>query len=545
MLVIVPSGSFLDDELFIETGCRSHAMIPLGGKPLILHILDEYKKIDENVSVVLVVPSELVVDLKIYEEFGLSVVGVKDSLSLAQSILSGLNSPTVYSDGIVIHMGDTLISLSQKMCFDTIFTSQCNDLYRWTSLISENGVIKILQDRDPDYLISEFSTVSVGVFSFLNIEQLRLQLEMAIASPVKMLDPFFSAVSEYSKIHKINLVNAENWYDFGHVDKYYESKLLYQNLRHFNQLSYDKVTGKITKTSTNIQQFRHQVRWFNQVPDELRSYCPHIYASSDGEHPFITMELLPFSTLTELFVYKKIKLGAWNPVVKMITNILTRFSQYEYATNTAVALSTMMYRDKTIERINKLIDQRSDIINYCITHANKKYTILTVLEQLDNYLKRFKLLELGELTPIHGDFCFSNLLYDTRSGIIKMIDARGEFGVPGIYGDPRYDLAKLFHSIDGGYDFIIMDKFKLLVTNTGELNLKLYYENYHLDVVKLFKKLLLSDRVVCVQTEAIQALLFLSMLPLHSDKPERQLAMLAVGLKKFAELMNSVEDVLL
>ena len=60
---------------------------------------------------------------------------------------------------------------------------------------------------------------------------------------------------------------------------------------------------------------------------------------------------------------------------------------------------------------------------------------------------------------MHGDFCFSNILFDLGHQIVRVIDPRGRFGQKGIYSDPRYDMAKLRHSIGGLYDFIVADLF--------------------------------------------------------------------------------------
>ena len=57
----------------------------------------------------------------------------------------------------------------------------------------------------------------------------------------------------------------------------------------------------------------------------------------------------------------------------------------------------------------------------------------------------------GPGSIMHGDFCLSNILYDLRSRICKLLDPRGSFGASGIYGDPRYDVAKLYHSVYGLY----------------------------------------------------------------------------------------------
>ncbi|WP_447666733.1 aminoglycoside phosphotransferase family protein [Methylobacterium sp. A54F] len=57
----------------------------------------------------------------------------------------------------------------------------------------------------------------------------------------------------------------------------------------------------------------------------------------------------------------------------------------------------------------------------------------------------------GSFTPIHGDPTFSNTLIDA-DGKPWFIDPRGQFGVPSLYGDPRYDWAKLYYSVAGSYD---------------------------------------------------------------------------------------------
>ena len=46
--------------------------------------------------------------------------------------------------------------------------------------------------------------------------------------------------------------------------------------------------------------------------------------------------------------------------------------------------------------------------------------------------------------------------------VLKFIDPRGSFGQTKYYGDPYYDLAKLMHSCDGGYEYFITDNFKII-----------------------------------------------------------------------------------
>lgn len=60
---------------------------------------------------------------------------------------------------------------------------------------------------------------------------------------------------------------------------------------------------------------------------------------------------------------------------------------------------------------------------------------------------------------IHGDLTMSNILVD-QDKRIYLIDPRGSFGNTKIYGDVRYDVAKLFYSIVGNFDSLNSGRFK-------------------------------------------------------------------------------------
>ena len=174
-------------------------------------------------------------------------------------------------------------------------------------------------------------------------------------------------------------------------------------------------------------------------------------------------------------------------------------------------------------------------MDYFVSRGAEKWSIARVQRTLDRFVEQSGLLTIDELTPIHGDFCFSNLLYDPKVRLIKMIDPRGEFGVPGVFGDRRYDLAKLAHSYAGKYDFIVSDLFSVEIESQGRLHVHLRTNDYYTRVQSIFDAVLLPDLELRRQVYALQALLFLSMLPLHADQPRRQLAMLAIGLDLYAQ----------
>jgi hypothetical protein len=134
---------------------------------------------------------------------------------------------------------------------------------------------------------------------------------------------------------------------------------------------------------------------------------------------------------------------------------------------------------------------------------------------------------------VHGDLCLSNILYDLRSRVCKLLDPRGSFGTAGIYGDPRYDVAKLYHSIYGLYDFIVNDLFHVSIDG-GNVSLQIRSRPQHQQIQERFEKVFFSEfdrREVLL----ITGLLFASMPALHYDAPRRQLAMYARALQLLGE----------
>lgn len=529
--IIVPSWSELSADMQVETGAKYPAFIRLGGVPLYAHILRLYESIKNEAEFIFVFSSDAPeITLSHVTGFDVCISRLEQSQSIGDTVLSAVGNSGLYQS-IVIHMADTLLDPSTLNKLDAIYVQKRTDLYRWTSIKKEeNGSVRILFDRDHRTAGVE-QAVCVGVFTFSDGQYFSLQLRESIRHKSGTTDPFFNAIESYSNKYSVELIEPEYWHDCGHIDSFYESRLNFHNLRHFNSLSYDPLRGRVTKRSNNSEAFRHQVRWFKQVPDELASFLPRIYESSDGESPYITMELLSIPTLGELFINCRLDLGAWNDVANKIKYIQYILEKHAFKSQIKEKIAHEIYIGKTKERIEQFVQQRPVAAKMWVPIRDQRISLNEVLLTLQDYAERFCLLTPEKLTPIHGDMCFSNLLYDSRGRHIKLIDPRGEFGVPGIYGDPRYDKAKLMHSYSGGYDFITSEQFDISVDDSGVLSCSIEFDDYHHKVRKIFDAILFSEEQERRQCDAIQALLFLSMLPLHSDKPDRQLAMLFTGLK--------------
>jgi hypothetical protein len=526
-----------------ETGSRYPAFMQLGGQPLYTHIARLYDSIKDDAEIVVVL-SERAPSLQLNHLVGFDVreVRLASSASIGDTVLAAMEG-LARGQSVVVHMADTLVSPHAfGVDDDVLYVQLRSDLYRWTSVRKEpDGAVRVVTDRDHRSAGFE-QMVCVGVFILSNGALLAQRLDAALAAPVAGMDPFFSAVEAYSDTNAIELRTPQSWYDCGHIDSYYESRLSYHNLRHFNTLTYDAERGLVTKRSQNLEAFRHQVRWFKQVPDELASFLPRIYDSSDGASPHITMELLSIPTLGDLLVNSRLDLGAWNDVARKVHLIQSMLRKYSFVSPVARQIAAEVYVRKTRNRIRQFHEQRPEASGLWIDVSGKRFSLDEALATLDDYAAQNGLLTLDALAPIHGDMCFSNLMYDPRGRHIKLIDPRGEFGVPGIYGDPRYDSAKLMHSYAGGYDFIVSDHFDVSVSSEGLLDCSIERDDYHHKVRQIFDSAMFVNEQERRQADAIQALLFLSMLPLHSDKPQRQLAMLHIGLALYAGNLTQRSD---
>ena len=113
-----------------------------------------------------------------------------------------------------------------------------------------------------------------------------------------------------------------------------------------------------------------------------------------------------------------------------------------------------VYLNKTIKRIESVLSLLPKKESKILINNHECINLVAYSNWRDLLKEQFKKLTfIKYFRPIHGDPTLSNNIYQSDSNSIKYIDPRGYFYNEGIYGDPRYDLAKLYYSIKGGYDF--------------------------------------------------------------------------------------------
>lgn len=317
--------------------------------------------------------------------------------------------------------------------------------------------------------------------------------------------------------------------------------------RAYNQFSIDAVKGTITKSS-ETERILDEMMYLHNISDTSQSiYFPRILSVN---------KTLPYSFTSELYDYKDLGkyligdeyMASWDAPFTTINAILSDFDtvsipdhMISYDIQEINANARAMYIDKTekeYDALVRLFAEKYPNFNPNM-FTNHGYEINGVL--CDNFyliwpsVKSYIESNLLTYTPvmIHGDCCLSNLLYGESHNVVRFVDPRGSFGVKGIYGDRRYDIAKLYHSVDGKYEFIINDKFELSVSAT---QYRMSYSRNDNPGKSAFEEIILS-KYNMKDIKIIQGCIFISMAARHYDSLPRQEAMYFIGVKLLNEAM--------
>lgn len=363
--------------------------------------------------------------------------------------------------------------------------------------------------------------------------------------------------------------------------------------RCFNQVTIDTKTGVVTKQSSAVKKLQQEVDFYEQLPQHLQIYFPRLVDSSANQHnqqlaqsehssthkigitaneslavepssAWYSLEYYPYKSLSQYFVYYSLPLTYWRDVFDRLLAIHQQFIEVtpaaksvandDQGTSNNVNISkTKIHNSSSILNQQLLNNFYMNKLNQRISQAKENKVLAEILNAPIIRLNDKALLGFNRLKPwlsdqiqrlsqqvksgfIHGDLCFSNILFEPASGVIRLIDPRGDFMGSVNQGDPRYDLAKILHSVHGRYDFIINDLFVL-----QQNNLQFNFNTPQTPYLNQLEQLLFTSLKQHGQFEVndlilLESLLFLTMLPLHDDQPKRQIAFLLTGLK----LLNEV-----
>ena len=516
---------------------NSLAMIPVNGKPVIGWILDDL--LQKGIfDIVLVIRSE---DQRLIN-FVNWAYGQRMTISFASaqgetilhSVLAGLQ---VCKSGcpIRIVLGDTLIRDDFDVEMDFVYTGRVEDARRWCLVTTtEDGRVLEYLDKPGGFASSQLALA--GYYHLHDGDYLRKMLMECLQDRERELS---AVLRRYDGKYPIYAHPAQEWYDFGHIDNLVDARRRLLQPRYFNSLKINPVLNTITKVSQNNQKLQDELDWYLSLPDDLQALTPRIlrHENVDG-HVRIVQEYYGYPTLAELYVYGDLDAEAWESILRNVMRVHREFGKYSGELSAQEIHD--MYIGKTCERLDALMEQNAywnSLLRQPAIEFNGQAlrNIYEILPELKSKVKA--LSESAHIHIIHGDFCFSNILFDVNNQIIRLIDPRGHFGRKGIYGDSRYDIAKLRHSISGLYDFILADMFKIEENSRGVFSGQVFANGIQKSLEQYFDQLVVNEGYNLKEIRLIEGLLFVSMLPYHKDHLHRQQMLYLTGLTLLNEVL--------
>ena len=500
--IIIPSATLIPEELW-TLGKLPGIIYPINQRIVFDYLYDQYK--DFAIDVICYEQAEKVQRrLEKYINNGVRI-RVLDTLSdLGHTVYFALQN---VSEPVIINFADTIVmdDISTIAGADAFYCHEDYMSETWTYFDEDNGRLTNIYDKksiDSDKKKKLF----VGVFSIVDSEYFRRCLEEAFAQQELSMSTFYFALRRYSEKYPMKAVTTENWFDIGHQDKYYNSKLEVR-AREFNHITVDKNRGILRKSSDDKDKFIGEIKWYLKLPKDIEYVSPRIFDySTSYDDPYVSMEYYSYHTLHELFLYGDLERQQWVDIFNRIRFVCDDFKRYTVNDENIQPSLEEMYLTKTIQRLDKLKkDERFRcFFERSITVNGKEYISLDQVIRLLKRLIPAQLYDVENFTIIHGDLCFSNIMVDSNLSFIKVIDPRGKFGAYDLYGDQRYEMAKLFHSVDGKYDYIIKELFDVAFDpDSVSLTYRIHEKKNSFDLYKVFVETF-RDRVIAYEAKTLR-----------------------------------------
>lgn len=521
-MILINSGAYVIAEFQAELGQIPPCMLPLGNQKLIEHqvaVLRQHYP-DEPIYVTLPDSYQLALDeTRLLDTLKVNVIKTADAFSLAESVLYALNISSDHDHQPVRLMyGDTLIfDLPQQSMTEVLGVAISNDNYGWhIEAESEQGAL-----------------IWCGFYSFASSRALVQALALARGH-------FIDAIEYYRQARPLHMVHVQAWHDLGHINTYFRSRALMTTQRAFNTLKVQQ--GVVYKTGQPQHKIAAECHWLHQLPSALKRFIPQLIDHGQDEtgQYYYQIEYLPHMPLNELFVHGRNTVHEWQKIFTACQQFLLLCRQQPIDAlqqRWIVQDFSQLIHNKTEQRLRDYSQATGFDLHHPLQYDQQ---VLPSVWQIAQHC-----IEQSQQLPhcpaiLHGDFCLSNVLLDSRTGQIKVIDPRGlsSAGELSLYGDQKYDLAKLMHSIIGLYDFIIAGRYRLTTTSTYHMTLDFELDERVRLIQQLFLNYPFQPDIQLIHLMPLTVLLFLSMLPLHADRPDRQRAMLANAVRLYTQLQH-------
>lgn len=515
LIAIIPSAWIPQNQLF--PGIYD-PMIPINGKPTIDYILwNLYKLWIKSAIVLLNENDNKSYEYLLFRKSNIELIIKKvNTKSLWETICT--IKKIIIDKKILIHLWDWIYTWNFDFSNDNILVQNKKVLNpeKWCFIDKEKKFINA-----PSFFSEDFRLV-IWLYFIKNANEF---LELLLKNS------FYDSLTKYSYNNILTFQEITDWYyDLWHLDEFYKSKIDFLRVRDFNFLEYDKFKWVITKNSLNSKKLEQEINWYKNIPNELKIFTPRLINYNLWNKASYSLEFYWYTSLADIFLYSNYSQWIlWNILDKIfdyIDYVKKNYNNKNFSNENIVDI----YLNKTFSRLDKLlkIKELEEIYNkeYLIINWTKYKNIsFFIYKERIQYIINKYILKEEDFSIIHWDLCFSNILFDVHNWLFKLIDPRWNFWENWIWGDIKYDLAKLRHSVHWRYENIISDLFNLEISDDGN-NFSFEYFNWKNNlIIDFFDKKIKEIWYDLDLIKFIEWLLYLTMIPLHKDSLERQKVM--------------------
>lgn len=309
--------------------------------------------------------------------------------------------------------------------------------------------------------------------------------------------------------------------------------------RFFNRMKADPM--RLTKASSDIQKIQNEYTFYQLLPAEMqRWFVQPTNLTTNNQEASYQMERLNMPDMSIMWLHGTLDQASFSDFLDRVFLFFAERPHKDIAPETYKKARQKLYQDKVSRRFEQL--QKLDCyaqLNGLFANGSDYADIADLIDQYHAFYQKHAKEADFRLAIIHGDPCFSNILFDSSSGLLRLIDPKGASTEADLWHDPLYDLAKLSHSVLGNYDFINNRQFRITTDENLRLNLQFADKNDQ-SLKQLFLDQLTSAGYDPFQVRLAELSLFLSMLPLHADHPEKLLAFMLNAAQIFKELQDNV-----
>lgn len=529
-LSLIMSGAYVSQELAAEFGLLPPAFLPVGTQRL-YELQRQLFPQDRQVYLTLpesFTPSRS--DAQRLAALGITQLALPDDLSLGEAVIFALNLIDGGDQPAHILHGDTVVAGWALDRLDSIAIADSSEAYAWAEVEVTEGKVRRLESVQAGEPRAARRPVACGAFAFSHATALVRALTRARGR-------FIEGLVLYGAERPLVTAPVEAWYDFGHLQTFFRSRRLVTSARVFNTLRIDGRT--VCKSSEDVAKITAEAAWLATAPPCVAIYTARMMrAGREEDRGFYETEYAYLPTLAELFVFGALGRPEWARILESCATFLKVCASHtEGDEGSGDANLSALVLGKTERRLRDFAKSTGFDVEGMLRY--KRRPMPSLMQIAGDVATHIDLASGRRSAVMHGDFCFSNILYDSRVQRIRLIDPRGyvESGHPSLHGDLRYDLAKLAHSILGRYDQIIAGQYEMPPEDGNRYEITFDEAPHHAWLATMLAEQSV-DGVAATGREvrAVMVSLFLSMLPLHADRPDRQSAFIANALRLYAEL---------